>query len=180
MKALLPLLFALGTACCWGLYGPTLGKARSFEQSPFKPYVFIGVAYLVWSIAGSFIAMYLKGEPIKFTTNGMIWGFASGTLGAGGAFFLTLAMFYGGAKFPHVVMAVVFGSAATVAALVSLAGDSEKGGPGLWVGIVGMVISAVLVAYNTPHPHPPKKPPTSTVEEVSPEGTENSSESTNP
>ena len=23
-----PILFALGTALCWGLYGPTLGKAR--------------------------------------------------------------------------------------------------------------------------------------------------------
>ena len=40
---------ALGVALCWGLYGPTLSNARSpnREWGPFKPYVFIGVAYLV-------------------------------------------------------------------------------------------------------------------------------------
>ncbi|QDU81039.1 hypothetical protein Pla110_27760 [Polystyrenella longa] len=158
MKAsLIPILFALGTALCWGLYGPTLGKARDFEHSPFKPYVFIGVAYLVWAIAGSFLAMYLRKEPMTFTTNGMIWGFGAGTLGAIGAFCLTMAMFSGGFKFPHVVMAVVFGCAVTVAALVSLVTAEQKGGTGLWIGIAGMLISAIVVALNTPHAHPPQK-----------------------
>ena len=41
MKIPLPILFALGTALCWGLYGPTLANARSPERlySAFKPYV---------------------------------------------------------------------------------------------------------------------------------------------
>ncbi|MAT16729.1 MAG: hypothetical protein CMJ46_15840 [Planctomyces sp.] len=179
MKAsFLPILFAMGTAVCWGMYGTALGKARSFEQSPFKPYVFIGVAYLVWSIAGSFIAMYLKGEPIKFTTNGMIWGFASGTLGAFGAFFLTMAMFSGGAKFPHIVMATVFGFAVTVAAIFGVFGSEEKGGTGLWVGIGGMLVSAIIIALNTPHPHPPAKSVAPAAEEAPAAQLEGSTKST--
>ena len=58
MKGLIvPILFAIGTACCWGMYGPALGNARSpiKEWSPFKPYVFIGVAYLVIAIIGGLI-----------------------------------------------------------------------------------------------------------------------------
>ena len=39
-----PVLFALLTALCWGLYGPVLGQARSALASPFKPYLAIGVA----------------------------------------------------------------------------------------------------------------------------------------
>ena len=56
---LIPVLFALSTALCWALYGPTLAKSRSLigEWSPFKPYVFIGVAYLVWAIGGGLFVL---------------------------------------------------------------------------------------------------------------------------
>ena len=74
MKGLLiPILFALGTAMCWGMYGPALGNARSTVKpphpdfwSPFKPYVFIGVAYLVIAIAGGLIAMKVKGDSFSY------------------------------------------------------------------------------------------------------------------
>ena len=74
MKGLLiPILFALGTAMCWGMYGPALGNARSTVKpphpdfwSPFKPYVFIGVAYLVIAIAGGLIAMKVKGDTFSY------------------------------------------------------------------------------------------------------------------
>ena len=61
MKVLLPVIFALCTAMCWGMYGPTIGNAQSRAWSPFKPYVFIGIAYLVLAIGGGLIAMKLKG-----------------------------------------------------------------------------------------------------------------------
>lgn len=161
MKTLLPFVFALGTALCWGMYGPTLGKARTVDAtaSPFKPYVGIGVAYLVIAIAGGLIAMKVVGRDTFVFTDGVSkWGFAAGTLGALGALSLTLSMFSGGAKIPHAVMPVVFGGAVTITALYSLlrSGGSLQGGPLLWVGIVGMGISAVLIAANTPHPHPNK------------------------
>jgi hypothetical protein len=162
MKALLPFLFALGTAFCWGLYGPTLGKARIHDptSTPFKAYIGIGLAYLVIAIFGAGIVMMIVGKDKLTYSPSVPWGFSAGILGAFGALFLTLAMFNGGAKIPHAVMPVVFGGAVTVTALYSIlsSGGTLTGGPLLWVGIVGMGISAVLVAANTPHPHPPKKP----------------------
>lgn len=154
-----PILFALGTAICWGLYGPTLGKARAADLSPFKPYVSIGVAYLVWAIAGGLIGMWYKGDTFSFTGSGSAWGFAAGTLGAWGAFNLTLAMFSGGGAMPHIVMPVVFGGAVSVAAIVSVVsmGGTEKANPMLWVGIIGMAICIIIVASNTPHAAPPGK-----------------------
>jgi hypothetical protein len=57
VRAYVPYLFALGTALCWGLYGPPLGAARLADagQSPFTPYVGIGVAYFVIAIVGGLV-----------------------------------------------------------------------------------------------------------------------------
>ena len=58
---------ALGVALCWGMYGPTLSNARSpnREWGPFKPYVFIGVAYLVLTIFISPITMFLMANEVE-------------------------------------------------------------------------------------------------------------------
>ena len=159
MKAMLPYIFALGTAACWGLYGPTLGKARALgDGTPFKPYVGIGVAYSLIAIIGGLIAMAIMSKDTwNFTDATSRWGFAAGVLGALGAFSLTLSMFTGGAKIPHAVMPWVFGGAVTVTALYSVFILGARGNVWMWVGIVGMGLGAVLVAANTPH-GPPKKP----------------------
>jgi hypothetical protein len=158
MKTLLPFLFALGTAVCWGLYGPTLGKARlaDADLSPFKPYVGIGVAYLVIAIAGGLLGMWYKGDDFASVGSGGFWGVAAGTLGALGAFSLTLCMFNGGARIPHAVMPVVFGGAVTVTALYTLwsSGGALRASPMLWVGIVGVLVSVVIITVNTPHASP--------------------------
>ena len=87
----------------------------------FKPYVGIGLAYLVIAIAGGLIAMKVIGKDnFKFNDAVTKWGFAAGTLGALGALSLTLAMFNGGARIPHAVMPVVFGGAVTITALYSI------------------------------------------------------------
>ncbi len=175
MKIPLPVVFALGTALCWGLYGPVLGRARSPEQlyTPFKPYVGIGAAYLVWAILGGMIVMRMNGDNFSLAgpqSRAAIWGFAAGSLGALGALSLTSAMFSGGAAMPHVVMPVVFGGAVTVTAIVSLVQShgAARTSPWLWVGIVGMFVCVVLVASNTPHggPHPPKAPAADTSSET--------------
>lgn len=154
-----PIIFALLTALCWGLYGPILGQAKSMAASPFKPFVAIGVAYLVWGVLGGLIGMGVRGDSFSFTGAATTWGFVAGTLGAWGALTLTLAMFTGGASMPQVVMPVVFGGAVTVSALYSVWKSNAVGStsPWLWVGIVGIAACIVLVAYNTPHaaPHKP-------------------------
>lgn len=152
-----PIFYAALTALCWGLYGPTLAQSRTFLKSPFKPYVAIGIAYLVWGIFGGLVGMFFKGEEFSFTGKGMMWGLAAGTLGAWGALTLTLAMFSGGSAHPQVVMSIVFGGAVTVSALVSVYQGAGHGrtDPLMYVGILGILISAVVVAYFTPHAVPP-------------------------
>ena len=138
--------------------GPVLAKARFADPqaSPFKPYVFIGVAYLVWAIAGGFAGMVVKADNFDFfglSLWGTVFAFAAGTLGALGAFNLTMAMSTGGGKHPQVVMAVVFGGAVTIAGLIGYFQNRGKVeiSPMLWIGIIGMGICAIIVAQNTPH-----------------------------
>ena len=158
MKSSLPVIFALLTGLFWGTYGPVLGQARAFEKSPFKPYVMIGIAYLIWGIIGGLIGMASKGDSFAFTKQGTIWGFAAGTLGAWGALTLTLAMYTGGTAMPQVVMPIVFGTAVTVSAIIAVLTTKTQADPRLWLGIIGMGICIITVAYYTPHqvPHAAK------------------------
>ncbi|MBQ16446.1 MAG: hypothetical protein CMJ65_04925 [Planctomycetaceae bacterium] len=165
MKHQLPILFALGTALCWGLYGPTLQHARPGGSpplgppdpagwSPFKPYVGIGLAYLVIAIIGGLVAMKLKGDSFSFSdaqAPALKWGFAAGVLGALGAFCLTSAMStFIGKPQPQLVMPIVFGGAVTITALHSaISHGSMK--PMMAVGILLTAVGIVLVASNTSH-----------------------------
>lgn len=154
-----PMLFAVLTAAFWGLYGPALGEARSELGSAFKPYFAIGIAYLVWGVVGGFVGMHLSGDDLSFTGGGLGWGFVAGSVGAFGAFTLTLAMFTGGTAMPHLVMPVVFGGAVTVTALVSLRhARIAEASPLLWVGMLLVAVGIVLVAANTPHGAPAQPP----------------------
>lgn len=157
MNNLWPIIFALSTGFFWGTYGPVLGQARAFEKSPFKPYVMIGVAYLLWGIIGGLVGMAVKHDSFQFTKSGMAWGFAAGSLGAWGALTLTLAMYTGGTAIPQIVMPIVFGTAVSVTAIVTVITSKTQADPRLWLGIVGMGVCIVTVAYFTPHstPHKP-------------------------
>jgi hypothetical protein len=155
----LPIIFAIATGLFWGLYGPAVAQARNAEASPFKPYVLIGVAYLVWGILGGLIGMKVKGDNFtSWSSLGVTWGFIAGSLGAFGALALTLAMYNGGARMPHVVMPTVFGTAVAVSAIYGVATVKTDVNPLLYVGIVGMAACIVMVAYFTPSAHPPAKP----------------------
>ena len=184
MKAfLIPILFALGTALCWGMYGPALGNARSTAKlpspdawSPFKPYVFIGVAYLVIAIAGGLIAMKLKGDTFSYSgahSAAKNWGFIAGSLGALGALCLTNAVITSKGN-TALVMPIVFGGAVSVNAIFAYTQlkNSTTISPLLWLGMGLVCAGVVLVAMNTPHGAPPK-PTASAAEspETKPEGT---------
>jgi drug/metabolite transporter (DMT)-like permease len=157
-------LFALATAVFWGTYGPTLEESRSptREWSPFKPYLFIGVAYLVWGVLGGMLAMKTipeHADNFEFTGKyfpAMKWGFLAGSLGAFGALTLTYAMFRAGSA--SLVMPIVFGGAVTVTALTKLViqrmirHQETHIDPLLWVGMALVAAGIVLVAMYTPHP----------------------------
>ncbi len=171
---LIPVIFALGTAFFWGLYGPTIGNAQIRVQppngwSPFKPYVFIGIAYLVLAVGGGLAMMKVKGDT--FTYSGPVpetdrshfepakWGFLAGCLGAAGALCLTTAMMTSKGN-ALLVMPIVFGGAVSWTAIVSayrLQGHATIS-PLLWVGMAMVVLGVIVVAVNTPHGHAPAKP----------------------
>lgn len=155
------ILFACGTALFWGLYGPTLGKSRVMGpgETPFKVYVFIGLAYLVWGIIGGLIANKLNGGNFVFQPKMSTWGFAAGTLGAFGALCLTFAMF--NAKRADLVMPVVFGGATSIAVLTEILSQRPIKAPA-WqqmVGFVCVVVGVILVQAFAHHGHGPAKPP---------------------
>lgn len=169
-KMWIPILFAFGTAVFWGCYGPTIGNAQTPRVdgkpllppdgwTPFKPYVFIGIAYLVIAIAGGLLMMKVKGDSFVFSGSHFAtakWGFLAGTLGAFGALCLTTAMMTSRGN-ALLVMPIVFGGAVSVTAIVSiirLQGHVTVN-PMLWAGILLTVIGVVIVAKNTPGHTPP-------------------------
>ena len=168
MKTLLiPILFALGTALCWGMYGPAVGNARSplREWSPFKPYVFIGVAYLVIAIVGGLIAMKVKGDTFNFSGTHAAarnWGFIAGSLGAAGALCLTTAVITSKGN-TALVMPIVFGGAVSVNALFAFTqlrkNPDAHFNPMMWVGMGLVCLGVILVAKYTPHGAPAKPTP---------------------
>lgn len=162
---------ALGVALCWGMYGPTLSHARApnREWGPFKPYLFIGIAYLVIAVIGGALMMKLAfNDNFNYTGTyapAMKYGFLAGCLGALGALFLTFALTKAGGK-PAYVMPIVFGGAVSVnaiAAFLSL-NQGESVSPLMWVGMLFVAIGIVLTAGNTPHGHPPAKPATASAD----------------
>lgn len=163
---LVPILFAIGTAVFWGCYGPTIGNAQAPKVdgvplwSPFKPYVFIGVAYLVIGIIGGLFMMRARGDSFSYWGEQFppaLWGFLAGCLGAFGALCLTSAMMYSRGN-ALLVMPIVFGGAVSVTALVSYLRlhEGQQVNSMLWVGIGVTVLGVILTAVNTPHGHAPK------------------------
>ena len=71
-----PIVFALLTGLFWGTYGPALTMARFAEGAkfPFKPYLMIGLAYLVWAVVGGVAGnLYTQGS-FKYSAAGAGWG----------------------------------------------------------------------------------------------------------
>jgi drug/metabolite transporter (DMT)-like permease len=155
------ILFALATAICWGLYGPSVANARSPKRPPewssFKPFLFIGLAYLVWGCLGGAAAMRSLGDSFTFSGNHSAaakWGFIGGSMGAFGALTLTFALFISKGNF-GLVMPIVFGGAVTMTALVNVIQGKASHNPLLWVGMVLVLCGIVLVATYSHESHGP-------------------------
>lgn len=144
-------LFAIGAALSWGLYGPALHQGQVKLGSPFRALLCVGIAYLAIGVVVPLVALIAQGELSRgWTVAGFMGATIAGALGAFGAVFIIYAFRAGG--LPTYVMPLVFGCAPLVNVLFSMYLHPPKTAPSplLWVGFLLVAVGASLVLYFKP------------------------------
>src|ERR1044072_128395 len=90
------ILFALGAALSWGLYGPALHNGQVQLGSPMKALLCVGVAYFLIGVLVPVASLTSQGGLNGFTMKGSVAATLGGTLGAAGAVWILFAFRYGG------------------------------------------------------------------------------------
>jgi uncharacterized membrane protein len=144
------ILFALGAALSWGLYGPALHKGQVALGNPMRALLCVGVAYFLIGVLVPVFSLASQGQLHGFSRAGTIGATAAGALGAIGAVCIILAFRSGG--LPTYVMPLVFGGAPVVNVLFSmwLHPPKEAPNPLLWIGFALVSVGAGLVLYFKP------------------------------
>ncbi|WP_254509949.1 hypothetical protein [Anatilimnocola floriformis] len=177
--------FALVTALFWGTYGPVLHKGSTYmgtyvAQDPsnpaqkkplgrMRPFLCVGLAYFIIAVLAPYLMIQFmgveKGAGIMagWTTKGIIWSFAGGTVGALGAFALIMALNNGT---PVQVMPLVFGVAPVISVATGMYLNKTLGqvSPFFFVGMLLVILGAVTILLTAPAPHPPTKAPATPTE----------------
>ena len=144
------IVFAIGAAFCWGLYGPVLHKGQVQMGNPLRALLCVGVAYFLIGVLVPLVSLSLQGDLKGFNTGGITWSTIGGTLGALGAICIIWAFRNGG--LPNYVMPLVFGGAPLVNVLFSMWLHPPKTAPNplLYVGFLLVAAGAGLVLYFKP------------------------------
>lgn len=144
------ILFALGAAISWGLYGPTLHRGQVQLGSPLRALLCVGVAYFLIGVLFPLVSLWIQGDLGGFNAKGATLATIGGTLGALGAICIIYAFRTGG--LPTYVMPLVFAGAPVVNVLFSMWSHPPKTAPNplLYVGIVLASVGAGLVLYFKP------------------------------
>src|SRR5215510_5081266 len=111
------IIFALGAALSWGLYGPVLHQGQVQLGNPMRALLCVGVAYFLIGVLVPVASLSAQGGLGGFNQKGAMAATLGGALGALGAVFIILAFRSGG--IPTYVMPLVFGGAPLVNVLVS-------------------------------------------------------------
>jgi uncharacterized membrane protein len=147
------IVFAIGAALAWGLYGPTLQQGQAQLGSPFRALLCVGLAYFVIGVVVPLGALASQGElgSRGWTSGGFLSASAGGALGAIGAVFIIYAFRAGG--LPSYVMPLVFAGAPIVNVFFSMYLSPPKAAPNplMWLGMVLAAIGVSLVLYFKPH-----------------------------
>src|SRR5215467_2397643 len=148
-KSMVWVIFAVGAALSWGLYGPILAKGQVGLGNPLKALLCVGGAYFVMGILAPLLALGPSGMT-GFNQTGIINATIGGALGALGAIFIIYAFKNGG--IPTYVMPLVFGGAPVINVLYSMWAHPPKGdiNPLLWVGMALVPVGAGMVLYYKP------------------------------
>jgi hypothetical protein len=144
------ILFALGAALAWGLYGPALHQGQVELGSPMRALLCVGVAYFLIGVLVPVISLSAQGELHGFTTKGTVGATIAGALGAAGAVCIIFAFRTGG--LPTYVMPLVFAGAPLVNVLYSVWLHPPKTSPNplLYLGFLLAAIGAGMVLYFKP------------------------------
>lgn len=149
-QSMIWVMFALGAALSWGLYGPTLHRGQVGLGSPLRALLCVGMAYFLIGVLFPVVSLSAQGELKGFNSSGILWATIGGALGAAGAICIIYAFKTGG--LPTYVMPLVFGGAPLVNALFSMYLHPPKTPPNplLYVGFVLVAVGAGMVLYFKP------------------------------
>ena len=144
------ILFALGAALSWGLYGPALHRGQVQLGNPMRALLCVGVAYFLIGVLVPIVTLSSQGQLNGFTMKGSIGATAAGVLGAAGAVCIIFAFRSGG--LPTYVMPLVFAGAPLVNVLYSMWLHPPKTSPNplLYLGFVLAAAGGGLVLYYKP------------------------------
>jgi len=164
------LVFSLMTVLSWGVYGVLLHSGQLGMSDPingrYKAFLFVGIAYFLTAVLAPLGMLALNGASWRFPASGMWWSLMAGMAGAVGAFCVLLA--FGAKGSPAAVMAIVFGGAPIVNAVVALLLHPPVGGWStlrwqFFLGIALVAIGGGLVTFYRP---PPAKLPPAAVSDA--------------
>ncbi|HLO00128.1 MAG TPA: hypothetical protein VK208_16840 [Pyrinomonadaceae bacterium] len=144
------IIFALGAALSWGLYGPALHNGQVQLGSPMRALLCVGVAYFLIGVLVPVASLSSQGGLHGFTMKGSVAATLGGVLGAVGAVCIIFAFKYGG--LPTYVMPLVFAGAPLVNVLFTMWQHPPKTTPNplLYVGFLLAATGAGLVLYFKP------------------------------
>ena len=146
------IVFAVGAALSWGLYGPTLHGGQVKLGSPFRALLCVGLAYMIIGVVVPLVALASQGElgSKGWNSAGFTQATLAGLLGAIGAVFIIYAFRAGG--LPTYVMPLVFGGAPIVNVIVSMWQHPPRTAPNplLYVGFLLASAGAWMVLRYKP------------------------------
>lgn len=144
------IIFALGAALSWGLYGPALHRGQVALGSPMRALLCVGVAYFLIGVLVPLAGLSYQGELNGFTLKGSVAATLGGVLGALGAVCIIFAFKSGG--LPTYVMPLVFAGAPVVNVLFSMWLHPPRVSPNplLYLGFIMAATGAGLVLYFKP------------------------------
>ena len=145
------ILFALGAALSWGLYGPALHRGQlELGNNPMRALLCVGVAYFLIGVLVPLIMLSSQGQLHGFTMKGSLGATIGGALGAVGAICIIFAFRSGG--LPTYVMPLVFAGAPHVNVLYSMWLHPPRTSPNplLYLGFVLAALGGGLVLYYKP------------------------------
>jgi uncharacterized membrane protein len=83
-RSMIWVIFALGAALSWGLYGPTLHTGQVQLGNPLRALLCVGLAYFLIGVLVPVVTLGTQGglSASSFSTKGITWATLGGVLGA--------------------------------------------------------------------------------------------------